>query len=220
MNNKKQVKTDLIKMENFLEYNKKIKEGEDTFKKLMFIYSMAIKELETKLEIFKSEFKFLYNYELIDYINTRIKNPKSIIKKMELKGYDLTYKEMIEHINDIAGIRVVCLLKKDIFSIRDLIQKVPGINILKQKDYITHPKKSGYSSYHLIVEVPVTLSQNIIYVKTEIQIRTVAMDFWANLEHKMKYKPEGDIDKKDSKEWINCAKMINKIDNKMMLLNR
>lgn len=220
MDNKKQGKTDLIRMENFLEYNEKIKEGEDTFKKLMFIYSMAIKELETKLEIFKSEFKLLYNYELIDYINTRIKSPKSIIRKMELKGYDLTYKEMIEHINDIAGIRVVCLLKKDIFSIRDLIQKIPGINILKQKDYVTHPKKSGYSSYHLIVEVPVTLSQNIIYVKTEIQIRTVAMDFWANLEHKMKYKPEGDIDKKDSKEWINCAKMINKIDNKMMLLNR
>lgn len=219
MNNKKQVKTDLIKMENFLDYDKKIEDDNETFKKLMFIYSIAIKELETKLEIFKDEFKTLYNYDLIDHINTRIKKPESIMKKMQDRGIEITYKEMIENINDIAGIRVVCPLKKDIFSIKDLIQKIPGINILKQKDYVTHPKKSGYSSYHLIVEVPVTLSQNIIYVKVEIQIRTMAMDFWASLEHKMKYKAEDDIDKKTYKEWINCANMVNKLDNKMMILN-
>ena len=93
------------------------------------------------------------------------------------------------------------------------------INILTEKDYVTHPKESGYSSYHIIVEVPVTLSKNIVYVKVEIQIRTIAMDFWANLEHKMKYKPEESIDKKTSKEWISCAKIIQKLDNKMMLLS-
>ena len=135
------------------------------------------------------------------------------------RNIQLTYKDMIENINDIAGIRIVCPLKKDIFSVKDLIQKLPGINILKEKDYVTHPKKSGYSSYHLIVEVPITLSQKNIYVKVEIQIRTIAMDFWASLEHKIKYKPEEEISKKESKEWVNCAKMINKLDNKMMLLN-
>ena len=152
-------------------------------------------------------------------MNTRIKSAESIIHKMKTRKIQLTYKNMIEDINDIAGIRIVCPLKKDIFSIKNLIEKIPGINVLKEKDYVTHPKKSGYSSYHLIVEVPITLSRQNIYVKAEIQIRTIAMDFWASLEHKVKYKPEEEIGKKASKEWINCAKMINKLDNKMMLLN-
>lgn len=210
----------LIRMENFLDYNKEVKKEDKTFEKLMFIYSIAIRELETKIGILKDEFKMFYNYDLIDHVNTRIKEPESIIQKMKNRGCKLTYKEMIENINDIAGIRIICPLKKDIFSIKDLIEKLPGVHILKEKDYVTHPKESGYSSYHIIVEIPVTLSTNVIYVKVEIQIRTMAMDFWASLEHKMKYKPEDEVSKKLSKEWINCAKMINKLDNKMMLLNQ
>ena len=212
-------KNDLIKMENFLDYNQPIKKEEKTFEKLMFIYSVAIRELKNKIEILKDEFKIFHNYELIEYINTRIKEPEKIIKKMENRGCELTYKKMIENINDIAGVRVVCQFKKDIFVIKDLIKKMPGINTLKEKDYVTHPKESGYSSYHLIVEVPVILSQKIIYVKVEIQIRTIAMDFWASMEHKMIYKNENEVSKKYVKEWINFAKMINKLDNKIMLLN-
>lgn len=219
MKNKKTQMTDLVKMQNFLDYQQPIEKNDKTFEKLMFIYEMAIRELETKLTILKEEFKLFYDYELIDHINTRIKKPESIIHKMKDRGYQLTYQEMIENINDIAGVRVICPLKKDIFSIKELIEKIPGVNILQQKNYVTHPKESGYTSYHLIIEIPVTLSQSIIYVKIEIQIRTMAMDFWASLEHKMKYKPEEAIDKKASKEWINCAKMIHKLDNKMMLLN-
>ena len=132
---------------------------------------------------------------------------------------ELTYKDMIENINDIAGIRIVCPLKKDIVTIKEFLKKLPGVNVLKEKDYITNPKKSGYSSYHLILEVPVMLAKQNIYVKVEVQIRTIAMDFWASLEHKAKYKSDEEISKKESKEWINCAKMINKLDNKMMLLN-
>ena len=175
--------------------------------------------LQTKIEIIQAEYKLFYNYDLIDHINTRIKKPESIMQKMKKRNLELNYHEMIENINDIAGVRIICPLKKDIFSIRNLVQKLPGINIITEKDYVTHPKESGYSSYHLIVEVPVTLSQNIVYVKVEIQIRTIAMDFWASLEHKMKYKPEEEIDKKSSKEWVNCAKAIQKLDNRMMLLN-
>lgn len=126
---------------------------------------------------------------------------------------------MIENINDIAGIRIVCSLKKDIFSIKNLLQKLPGVRTIKEKDYVTNPKKSGYSAYHIILGIPVVLSQQIIYVKVEVQIRTMAMDFWSSLEHKMKYKPEDVIDKKTSKEWVNCAKIINKLDNKMMLMS-
>ncbi len=219
MKRKKEKTNQLISVENFIDYNQALKVEDETFQKLMFIYSIAIRELETKIGILKDEFKIFYHYDLIDHIDTRIKKPESIIHKMKKRKITCNYKEMIENINDIAGIRIVCPLKKDIFSIKNLIQKLPGVNILKEKDYITQPKKSGYSSYHLIVEIPVTLSSQNIYVKVEIQIRTIAMDFWASLEHKVKYKPEEKISKQEAREWINCAKMINKLDNKMMMLN-
>lgn len=219
MKPKKKKMNELIKVENFMDYNKNLEVDNKTFEKLMFIYSVAIKELDTKIAILKEESKLFYDYELIDHVNTRIKSPESIIKKMKKKDIELTYKDMIENINDIAGIRIVCPLKKDINSIKEFLKKLPGVNVLKEKDYITNPKKSGYSSYHLILEVPVMLAKQNIYVKVEVQIRTIAMDFWASLEHKMKYKSEEEISKKESKEWVNCAKMINKLDNKMMLLN-
>lgn len=110
-------------------------------------------------------------------------------------------------------------IEKDIYTIRKLITNLPGIKILKEKDYITNPKKSGYSSYHMILEVPVTLSKNSVYAKVEVQIRTMAMDFWASLEHKMKYKNNKDVSKNVSKELVQCAKIVNKLDNKMLLLN-
>lgn len=215
---KENIKTqELIKVENFVDSKQLLKIEDETFKKLMFIYSVAIKEMQNKLEILKKEFEILYNYDLIDHIDTRIKTPDSIIKKMEHRNLKLTYKNMIENINDIAGVRVVCPLKKDIFDIKNLIQNVRDVNVLKEKDYVTYPKKSGYSSYHMVIEIPVMLSQNDIYAKLEVQIRTVAMDFWSNLEHKVKYKPEAElISKKQSAEWVNCAKMIRKLDNKMM----
>ena len=216
MKNKKQ---DLIKIENFLNYEDKIEVNDKTFEKLMFIYSIAIRELDTKIGILKDEFKIFYDYDLIDHMNTRIKSPESIMKKMQSKNYNFTYRDMIENINDIAGIRIICPLKKDIFSIRNLVKKLPGVHVLKEKDYVTRPKESGYSSYHLIIEVPITLSQNIIYVKAGVQIRTMAMDFWASLEHKMKYNPQDEVSKKTSKELVNCAKMISKLDNRMMLMN-
>ena len=208
--------TDLIKIKNFIDYDKKVQKNDKKFEKLMFIYKMATKELETKIEIIKDEFKLFYDYDLIDHINTRIKTPNSIIKKMKDKELECTYKDMVENINDIAGIRVICPLKKDIFSIKNMIQKLPGIKTIKEKDYITNPKKSGYSAYHLVISVPVVLSQSIIYVKVEVQIRTMAMDFWSSLEHKMKYKTNREITKKISKEWIAYAKMVNKLDNKIM----
>ncbi len=215
----KEESTDLIDLKNFLDYDSKVEEKDATFKKIMFIYEMAIKELETKIDIFKQEFKTFYDYDLVDHVNTRIKSLKSIMQKMKKKECKLTYKDMIENINDIAGIRVVCPLQKDIYSIKNLIQNIPGVETLKEKDYISNPKESGYSAYHIILGIPVTLSRQIIYVKVEVQIRTMAMDFWSSLEHKMKYKPKEKITKKKSKEWVNCAKTINKIDEKMMLLN-
>lgn len=212
-------KNELIKIENLLQTNDKIDVNSKEFEKIMFIYSVGIKELQTKIEIMKDEFKIFYDYDLIDHMQSRIKSVESIKKKMQDRGLKFTYKEMIQHINDIAGIRVICPIQKDIFSIRQLIEKIPGIRIVKEKDYITNPKKSGYSSYHLVLEVPIVLSQKRLYVKVEVQIRTMAMDFWASLEHKMKYKPKKELSKSASKELVTYAKMIRKLDTKMMLLH-
>ncbi len=210
---------ELIQINNFLEGNSNIEKDSKTFEKLMFIYSVAIKELITKVEIIKEEFKVFYNYDIIDHINTRIKKPESIIKKMQDKNCELTYSQMINSIQDIAGVRVICPLKKDIFTIKNLIVNLPGINLVKEKDYITKPKKSGYSSYHLILDVPITLSQKIMYVRVEVQIRTMAMDFWASLEHKAKYKSNETISKSASKELVKYAKIINKIDDGFIQIN-
>ena len=216
---KKNKQLDLVKVENFMQYDGEVETKGNTFQKLMFIYKMGIRELETKLDIIKDEFKIFYDCDLIDHISTRIKSPESIINKMKKKKCELTYKEMIEYINDIAGIRVITPLKKDIYTVRNLIEQIPGLNVLKEKDYIVKPKESGYSSYHMIVEVPVTLSKQVIYVKVEIQIRTMAMDFWASLEHKMKYKSKEKVSNKVSKDLVSYAKIVSKLDNKMMLLN-
>lgn len=210
---------DLITIENFLENKEEMLDvKEEPFEKLMFFYKSALNQLITQMNIIKDEFQIMYNYDLIDHIDTRIKEPKSIVKKMEKKKYDKTYLNLIDKINDIVGMRIVCTLKDDIFFIRDLIKQMPEIHILKEKDYVTNPKPSGYSSYHMIVEVPVKLTQKTIYVKCEIQIRTMAMDFWASFEHKVKYKTEQNINKKTSKELVTCAKMINKFDDKMISL--
>ena len=208
---------DLMIIEKCIENkNEKLDVKEEPFEKLMFFYKSALKQLELQMNIIKDEFKLIYNYDLIDHIDTRIKEPKSIVKKMEKKKYDKTYLNLIEKINDIAGIRIVCTLKDDIFFIRDLVKQIPDIHIIKEKDYVTNPKESGYSSYHMIVEVPVKLTQKTIYVKCEIQIRTLAMDFWASFEHKVKYKAKNDVNPKMSKELVTCAKMINKFDTKMI----
>lgn len=218
MKKKTKESTDLIDLKNFVDYNQKVEERDETFKKLMFVYEMALKELKTKLEIYQQEFKVFYNYDLVDHINFRIKKPDSIIKKMKNKQCKMTYKQMVENINDIAGLRVICPLQKDIYSIKSLIQNIPGVNTIKEKDYVTNPKPSGYSAYHIVLAVPVMLSQNLIYAKVEVQIRTMAMDLWSSLEHKMKYKPKIEPSKKEAKEWINCAKAINKLDGKISLL--
>ena len=189
MKNKKG--TSLLKIDNFLVETDKINSSDETFNKLMFLYSAALKQLETKMDILKEEFNCFYGCSIIDHTQTRIKKPESIIKKMEDKKYEKTYRNLVEQINDIAGLRVICPIK---------------------------PKKSGYSSYHMIVEVPVPLMKQIIPVKVEIQIRTLAMDFWASLEHDIKYKTNNKLTKKMSNELVKCAKMINKMDDKMLVL--
>lgn len=135
---------------------------------------------------------------------------------MKKKNYELNYKNLIEYINDIAGIRVVCTFQDDVFRVKDIIRSMPNTRVIKEKDYIANPKKSGYMGYHMVIETMIHYEEDIIPIKVEIQIKTLAMDFWASAEHKMKYKTKAKLSNKDSKKLAWYAKIINKIDESMM----
>jgi putative GTP pyrophosphokinase len=206
----------VLRLDNFLMNSEKINSSDDTYNKLMFVYSAAIKMLETKLEILQDEFKFFYGCSVIDHTKTRIKKPESIIKKLEGRKQELTYQSLVENVNDVAGVRIVCPMKDDIYTVAGILKNTPDINVILEKDYVANPKKSGYASYHMVVEVPVQVLRQTIPVKVEIQIRTLAMDFWASLEHDIKYKSNNKISKKVSNELVKCAKIINNMDNQMV----
>lgn len=205
-------------MNNSLININEIKEGALQLRKILLMYESALKEMETKINIISQEFELLYKYNPIEHIKTRIKTPESIVKKLRKKGLEVTYKNLINEINDVAGIRIICSFIPDIYRMVEMFEQTPDVKIIRKKDYIKNPKPSGYSSYHLIVLVPVSFSKGMTNVKVEIQIRTIAMDFWASLEHKIKYKYDERLPKNISKELIDCSKIVNKLDKKMSSL--
>jgi len=193
--------------------------GVDSWKEVNLIYSAALKQIETKMEILNEEFQHVHQYNPIEHIKSRMKTPESIVKKLKRNGYESTIENMVKYVNDIAGIRIICSFTSDIFRIADLIREQKDLKIVATKDYITYPKASGYRSYHMIVTVPVYLSDRIVDTKVEIQIRTVAMDFWASLEHKIHYKLEGDAPEYIKNELVECARMVADLDARMLSLN-
>ncbi len=182
----------------------------------MEIYGEACNNLEKIMKSLQRETKEKYGYDMINTITSRIKTPQSILNKMQRKKYALNYKNMIDSINDIAGVRVVCPLKSDIKKIKRLLKEIPDIDIIEEKDYIRKPKKSGYSGYHLIMEIPVNYKEHDVLVKVELQIRTMAMDFWATVEHKARYKTKNKLSFFDSKKLSLYAKILNLMDNKIV----
>lgn len=192
---------------------------DNKFGQLMHLYSMAMRIVEDKVNSINRDYKEIYKQDLINHVVCRLKTPESIIKKMRRKKYELTYQNLIESINDIAGVRIICPFKANVFEVVDIIKEFEDCRIIREKDYITTPKKTGYSSYHIIVEVPVEIDGAKLYTKVEIQIRTMAMDFWATLEHEIKYKSAGEISSKVSRDLVLYAKIINKIDNRLMKLH-
>ena len=194
-------------------------EGVDSWKEVTLIYSAALRQIETKMEILNNEFQYVHQYNPIEHIKARIKTPESIVKKLKRNGYESTIDNMVKYINDIAGIRIICSFTSDIYRIADMIAEQRDIKVLAVKDYITFPKASGYKSYHMIVTVPVYLSDRTVDTTVEIQIRTIAMDFWASLEHKMHYKFEGDAPEHIKSELVECAKMVSDLDARMLSLN-
>ena len=161
----------------------------------------------------------MHRYNPIEHIKSRLKSPESIVKKLKKHGYESTIENMVNYVNDIAGIRVICSFTSDIYRIAEMISNQSDIRILSVKDYIKHPKPSGYRSYHMIVSIPIFLSDRSAETKVEIQIRTVAMDFWASLEHKINYKFEGNAPVFIRNELIECSKIIYELDDRMLSLN-
>jgi putative GTP pyrophosphokinase len=164
-----------------------------TMREMFTLYTCAIREVNTKLENLNQEFEFIKERNPIQNIDYRIKQPQSILDKMKRHQLELSEEVLWREISDIAGIRVICSYIGDIYTIAEMLIKQDDIHLLKKKDYIKNPKESGYRSLHLIIETPVFLSDRKHWVKVEVQIRTIAMDFWASLEHQLRYKTDVDI---------------------------
>ena len=191
----------------------------ESWEEVILIYRSALKQIATKLEILNDEFQHVHRYNPIEHIKSRLKTSESIVKKLRRQGHESTIHNMVQYVNDIAGIRVICSFTSDIYRIAEMITNQGDIKVISVKDYLVNPKPSGYKSYHMLVSVPVYLSDRIVDTKVEIQIRTVAMDVWASLEHKIHYKFEGKVPEGIENELIECAKMISELDAKMLLLN-
>ena len=206
-------------MEKKIESEEYIGEGIDSWNSVILTYNAALKQMETKIEILNDEFMHVLQYNPIEYVKTRIKTPESIVKKLKRYGYETSIQNMVKYCNDIAGVRVVCSFTSDIYRLADIIGRQNDITVISVKDYMKKPKASGYKSYHMIVSLPVFLSDRQVDVKVEIQIRTIAMDFWASLEHKIYYKFEGNAPDYISRDLRECSEIVSNLDARMLHLN-
>ncbi|MBD2869507.1 GTP pyrophosphokinase [Paenibacillus arenilitoris] len=182
-------------------------------------YKFALDAVETKLNILNEEFQFIHDYNPIEHMKTRIKTPESVMQKLRRKGLDITLEDAKAHIRDIAGVRIICSFSTDIYQIVEMISKQNDVRVVEMKDYVRHPKPNGYQSIHLIVEIPVFLTDRKENVLVEIQIRTIAMDFWASLEHKIYYKFNEQIPPHIQQQLKGSAAMIDSLDKQMLALN-
>lgn len=196
-----------------------IKDDANGWEILNFLYSSALKKTNTIVDILSNELIHIHHYNPIEHVKSRMKTPESIAAKLKKYGHEVTLENMVEHINDIAGIRIICSFTPDIHLIADMLSNHNDLKVLQIKDYITNPKDSGYMSYHMIVSVPVFLAGNMEDIKVEVQIRTIAMDFWASLEHKIYYKFEGHAPAYIEQNLRDCASIVANLDHEMWSLN-
>ena len=201
-------------VENAFQNNELAKYGH-----LMMQYQCAMLEVKTKLDVLNTELSYQTSRNPFESIKCRIKSPKSIIDKLKRNNYPLTVDSIEANLNDVAGIRVICSFPDDIYKLVDCLLAQDDITLIEKKDYITNPKKSGYRSYHLIIEVPIFLTTEKKPMRVEVQFRTIAMDFWASLEHKIYYKFEGNAPEYISRDLRECAGIVGQLDAKMLSLN-
>lgn len=185
------------------------------FMELEHLYESAIKEVKTKLEILDSEFKTKYDHNPIHHLEDRVKSPQSILEKLSRKGLTFSCDNARQALNDIAGVRVVCNYIDDIYTVADLLTAQDDVKLIKRKDYIQNPKPNGYRSLHLVIETPVYLSEKKELVHVEVQIRTIAMNFWATLEHDLKYKTDSVVSAELADQLKTCAETIADTDRQM-----
>ena len=185
------------------------------FMALQQLYDAGIKEVRTKLEILDDEFKIKHDHNPIHHMEYRLKSVNSILGKLEKRGLEVSLDSIVTNLTDIAGVRVICNYVSDVYKIADLLIKQSDIKLIAKKDYIKHPKENGYRSLHLVVEVPIFLAEKVQPTTVEIQIRTIAMDFWASLEHHLRYKADNEVPDGVRDELIECAKTISNLDYKM-----
>lgn len=190
------------------------------YKEMRMRYSCAIKEVRTKFDVLNSEFNVRYQRNPITSISSRLKSSSSIMRKLDGKNLSFTLENVENNLFDVAGIRVVCSYVDDIYMLAEALAKQDDITVLKEKDYIKHPKPNGYRSYHMIVSVPVFFSDRTKNMAVEVQIRTIAMDFWASLEHQLKYKQEVPNQKEIIGSLTACAEQIAAIDEQMCQVRR
>lgn len=197
-----------------------IEEKMEEMRQLMMTYRSVIKEVSTKIDILDYEFKTRRKRNPIEYMKSRVKTPESIMGKLKRKGLEVNIQSARENLNDIAGIRVICSFVSDIYEIADMLKNQEDITVIKEKDYIKNPKSNGYRSLHMVLEVPIFFSDHVEPVRIEVQIRTIAMDFWASLEHKLHYKAGGNAPLHIKDDLKKCADVIAATDIKMQNIQR
>ncbi len=193
----------------------KLREYLESYNRLMAYYKCALMEIETKLNVLNEQFSLRYDRNPINSIKSRLKNPESIRTKLSKNGFDISLPSIEENLNDVAGIRVICTFTEDVYTIASALLGQDDIKLIRKKDYIKKPKPNGYRSLHLIVSVPIFLVDEKRYMKVEIQLRTIAMDSWAALEHQLKYKKDVEFTEEMSNDLLKCAEMSAKLDKTM-----
>ena len=208
--------TDFLEMDMLGEHDaEKLMESAMQLQQIMLLYEAGIREIKTKLDILSDESNISGKPSPIDSIKSRIKSPRSIIKKLKRRGFPISLQSMMDNLNDIGGIRVICPFIQDIYTVADMLMRQSDLTLIEKKDHIANPKPNGYRSLHLILEVPIFLSETTKPVRIELQLRTIAMDFWASLEHQLRYKSDVQVPPHISDDLKECADVIAATDEEM-----
>lgn len=197
-----------------------LKMMEKELKRFLMSYKFGLEEVKTKINILNEEFKYIHDYNPIEHVKSRIKSPESILEKLNRKDLEISFPSIKENIKDIAGIRIVCSFVSDIYKISEMLKKQKDLKVIKYRDYIKNPKPNGYQSLHLVLQVPVFMSDRIEDVCVEVQIRTMGMDFWASLEHKIYYKYNSDVPQRLKDELREAAITVSQLDRRMENLSK
>ncbi len=220
MNHKNELNQSIVSVPDTVEVPESLVHVGRQFQQIMMMYTCAIREVKTKLEVLNDELSVRNLRNPIEMIKSRIKKPASIIEKLYRRGLPISLESVVNNLDDVAGIRVICSFVDDIYQVADMLIRQDDVHVIAIKDYIKNPKANGYRSYHMIIEVPVFFSDRKKPMRVEVQIRTIAMDFWASLEHQLKYKKELPDGPEISSELKKCADVISQTDEKMLAIRK